>query len=150
MSFKGKVTERKKIMSPIGPIEVVTTEYGFPRRKKVIWWMGEMQAVEVGELITVYHAAPGRKSDFEPIKWEPLCYEVELNEEADADDATEMFFTPDEVSPGKPFEFDELEEAEEFIELLKCKSVTAGGIEIDSRAEFKRWKKVMEIMKEKS
>jgi len=144
MSFKGTVVKREKVNTPLGPGELITTEYGFPRRAKVIWWMGGMKVIELGELVTVFTVASGRKDDFEPITWEPLCYEVKLLEEADTEEAVAQFFSPDEVSPGEPFEFDELEKAEEFIELLKCKSVKSGGIEIDTRTEFKRWKEAVE------
>ena len=148
MSFRGKVVKSEKVMTPLGPGELVTTEYNqFPRRSKVIWWMGEGKIIELGELITVFTVALGRKDDFEPITWEPLCYEVKLLEEADTDAAIEQFFSLDEVSPGEAFEFDDKEKAEEFIELLKCKSVKSGGIEIDNRAEFKRWKEAVERVK---
>ena len=150
MSFKGTVVKREKVNTPLGPGELVTTEYGFPRRAKVIWWMGEDKVVELGELITVFTVESGRKDDFEPVTWEPLCFEVKLTEDADTEEALDQFFIPDQVTPGEAFEFDEKEKAEKFVDLLKCKSVKSGGIEIDSRAEFNRWKEALERVKEES
>ena len=132
MSFKGKVVERKKI----GPVELVTTEYPTPKRTKMIWWMGESKVCKLGKLITYYMAEP-RESDFEEIKWEPLCYEVELNENADAEEIGEEYFDMETV--GDKFEFDELEKAEEFIEGVKCRLIKMGGINIGTNAEYKRW-----------
>lgn len=150
MSFRGKVVEKKTVDLGGMKVEMTTTEYNnFPRRKKVVWWMGEMKIVELGELITIYHAGI-RKSEFEEIKWEPLYYKVKLNESADAEEAILMYFSSEDAEEGweDGFDFDDLDEANEFIRLLKCKSITAGGIEIDSRAEFNRWVKVLEIAEE--
>jgi len=143
MSFKGHVTSRKKINTPLGPGEIVTTEYDTPERKKVIWWMGEGKIVLLGELITYYMAEP-RKSDFEKIKWKPYFFEVKLNEQADATEAVSMFFPKDE----QEFGFDELEEAEEFINLIKCKTIKYGTIITDTRTEFKRWASVLKVDEE--
>lgn len=135
MSFKGRVTKRETINTPLGPGEMITTEYDTPKRSKVIWWMGEGKIAELGELITYYMAEP-RESDFEEIKWKPYFFEVKLKDIADPSEGIEML-TGEEGDLN--FEFDELEEAEEFIELIKCKTITYGIIVIDSRASFKRW-----------
>ncbi len=135
MSFRGRIIKREKV----GPIELVTTEYPTPKRRKVIWWMGEGKVVELGELITYYTDEP-RKSDYENIKWKPLYFEVKLKDIADPSESIDMC-----DYEGK-YEFDELEDAEDFINRLKCKGITYGGIEIDSRASFKRWKKAVEAV----
>jgi len=126
MSFRGKVVGCKKI----GPVELVTTEYPTPKRRKTIWWMGESKVCMLGKLVTSYMAEP-RKSDFEEIKWKAFYYEVKLNKNADATKAVEMY--------GEDPDFDDLEEAEEFIELVKCKLIRMGGINIGTNAEYKRW-----------
>ena len=144
MSFRGQVTKREKINTPLGPGELVTTEYPTPKRRKVIWWMGESKIAELGELITYYMAKP-RESDFEEIKWKPYFFEVKLKEIADPSEGIEMI-TGEEGDLS--FEFDELEEAEEFIDLIKCKGITYGHIEIDSRAVFKRWVRALDEIKE--
>lgn len=142
MSFRGKIVERKKINSPIGPIEMVTTEYPNPKRSKVIWWLGEGKVVELGKLVTHYMAGP-RKSEFEEIKWESFFYMVELNGEADAEEAIDSSGSRIEIEGEGKYSFDELEEAEEFIEEIKCKSVTYGMINVTNRPEMERWKEAL-------
>lgn len=146
MSFRGKVIERKKVMTPLGPGEVITTEYPDPKRSKAIWWLGGGRAVHLGELITHYMAGP-RKDEFEEIKWEPYFYQVKLNENADASEIADVFRKV-EIEDDNTYSFDELEDAEEFIEGVKCTRVSGGSINVGSRAEFKRWVKVMEIVRE--
>jgi len=143
MSFRGQVTKREKINTPLGPGELVTTEYPTPKRKKVIWWMGEGKIAELGELITYYMAEP-RESDFEEIKWQPYFFEVKLKDIADPSEGIEML-TGEEGD--LDFEFDMLDDAEEFIDLIKCKVITYGIIVIDSRASFKRWVRALEAVK---
>ena len=138
MSFKGKVIETKKIMTPLGPGEIVTTQHGIPKRSKIIWWMGESKICKLGKLVTYYMAEP-RESDFEEIKWEAYFFEVELNDNADPSDIADMYFDLDIYAGGKKFDFDELEKAEEFIEGVKCNLIKMGGINIGSNAEYKRW-----------
>uniref|UniRef100_A0A6M3X4V2 Uncharacterized protein n=1 Tax=viral metagenome TaxID=1070528 RepID=A0A6M3X4V2_9ZZZZ len=145
MSFRGQVIKREKINTPLGPGELVTTEYPTPKRRKVIWWMGEGKIAELGELITYYMAEP-RESDFEEITWKPYFFEVKLKDIADPSEGIEML-TGEEGD--LDFEFDELEEAEEFISLIKCKVITYGTIEIDSRAEFERWASILKVGEEK-
>jgi len=146
MSFRGKVVRREKIDTPLGPGELVTTEYPNPKRKKTIWWLGGLQAIHLGELITHY-IAERRESDFEEIKWKPLFYSVKLNEDADASEIVDVFVKV-EIEEDNTYSFDELEDAEEFIEGVKCKTVEYGTICVGSRAEFERWVKVMEKVKE--
>lgn len=145
MSFRGRVINREKVDTPLGPGEIVTTEYPTPKRRKVIWWMGEGKIAEMGELITYYMAEP-RKSDFEKIKWKPYFFEVKLKDVADTDEAIEMFGGEEN---DLDFEFDELDEAERFIDLVKCKTIKYGIIVIDNLAEFKRWASVLKVGEEK-
>lgn len=147
MSFRGKVIERKKVMTPIGPGEIVTTEYPDPKRSKTIWWMGGMQVIHLGELITHY-IDERRESEFDEIKWKPFFYSVKLNENADTSDLVDEFYNRVEIEEDGTYSFDELEDAEGFIEGVKCTQVSVGGINIGSRAEFDRWVKVMEIVRE--
>ena len=148
MSFKGKVVERKEIDSPFGKIELTKKEYEpFPRRSKVIFWMGECKVVQLGKLITIYHIK-SRKSDLEPVKYEPFYYKVELNENADPSEIEDMFFLLEEIEieGGKrTYEFDDDKiKADEFIQGVKCKGVEFGGINVDSQTEFERWKTALE------
>lgn len=141
--MKGKVTDRKKIKTPFGEIEMLTKEYPpYPKRKKIISWMGGDGIIKLGELITTYHVDPKRRSDFEPMKYVPLYYKIELTKEADDSEIRPYFFLDEE----EDLEFDDLDKAREFIQGLKCKTVKHGGVHIDSRAEFERWKKVFEIV----
>ncbi len=142
MSFRGKVVKTEKI----GPVEMVTTEYPNPKRKKTIWWLGGLQAIHLGELITHYMAEP-RESEFEEIKWKPFFYSVKLNKDADASEAVDESRNV-EIEEDGTYSFDDLDDAEEFIEGVKCKRVRVGGINIGSRAEFNRWVKAMKIVKE--
>ena len=132
MSFKGRVVDRKKI----GPVELVTTEYPTPKRRKTIWWMGESKVCKLGKLITYYIDEP-RESDFEDIKWKPFFFEVELNKNADPSKIGDEYF--DMRTVGEKFEFDDLEEAESFIDGVKCRIIKMGGINLGSEAEYKRW-----------
>ena len=136
MSFKGKVVERKKIITPLGPGELVTTQFDTPKKTKIIWWMGESKICKLGKLVTYYMDGP-RESDFEEIKWGPHCYEVELNGNADASGIIDEFFDMETV--GEVFEFDDLDKAEEFIEGLKCNIIKMGGVNLGSNAEYKKW-----------
>lgn len=136
MSFRGKVVNRKKVMTPLGPGELVTTEFDTPERTKVIWWMGESKVCNLGKLITYYIDKP-RKSDSEEIEWEPFFYELELNDNADASEIEDSFF--DVESVGEKYEFDDLDKAEEFIDGIKCRLIKMGGINLGSKAEYERW-----------
>jgi len=57
MSFRGKIVDKKETDTPIGKITITKKEYdSFPKRKKIIWWMGYTNNVtgmcKLGELIT--------------------------------------------------------------------------------------------------
>lgn len=134
--MSGKIIKEEKIEVPIPGLEVTleTIEHPqFKTRKKVIFCLAELKAVRLGTLITRYHVKPGRKSDWEPIKYVPLYYQVKL--------------TDSDVSEGEgEYDFDEKEEAMEFIENLRYKG--ASEIIVDTKADFERWKKGLKIFRE--
>ena len=146
---RGKLVDKKEIETPFGKVILEKKEYPpFPKRRKIIFWLGGMKTVKLGELITTLHVKP-RKSDFEKIKYEPLYYKVKLTDEADVTDIAPYHFLDEEIEDGleEGFEFDKKEEVEEFIQGLKCKDINHGGVSIGSKTEFERWKKVMEKVK---
>ena len=135
MSFKGRVVSRKKIDTPLGKVELTTTEHeAFIERKKVIWGMCVEKFAEVGSLITI-HRMLSRENDFTPVKYEPLYYKVKLTDDADSEHAIEMTFSEAQDE----YEFDSEDEAMEFIELLKVKGFKHATVIVDTQAEFKRW-----------
>lgn len=139
---RGKLIKQENIKTPLGDITIETKEYPqFMKRSKVIFWLGNLKAVLLGHLVTTYHVK-SRKSDFEPIKYEPLYYRVKLTEDADASDVEPYHYggADDEGN----FDFDGKEEAEEFVNGLKCKTVPFGVVCLDTETEFNHWKKVLE------
>ncbi len=150
MSFKGQTVKRKKINIPgLGLAELITTTYPLvPDRRKVIWWMGDGGITELGELITYYIAEP-RKNGREKIKWSELFYAVKLNQNADVSNFVDEYFLESDIEEKDTYPFEELDEANRFIEEIKCIHLSSGGITVGSRAKFKRWVKVIETVNKK-
>jgi len=139
---RGKLIKQENIKTPLGDITIETREHPqFIKRTKVIFWLGNLKCVLLGHLVTTYHVKD-RKSDFEPIKYVPLYYTVKLTDDADAS-GVEPYHYEDADDEGN-FDFDDKEEAEEFVDGLKCRTVPFGGVCLDTKTEFNRWKKVFE------
>jgi len=135
-----KVTERTV---KIGGIDVLITETEyeqFRRRNKIIFWIGEGKCEELGVFTTIL-SSQQEVHGFSKVYYEPLYYEVKMNAQADPSEVEEYYTEP--TIKGE-YEFDDKEEAEEFIEGVKMKGVNYGSINIDSRASFKRWKTAIE------
>lgn len=150
MSMSGKILEKKEIKTPFGKVTLETREYEqFPKRSQVIFWLGNNQIIKLGEFVTIYHVKR-RKTDFEPVKYEPLYYKITFTDEADARDVLLYHVLEEEIEDTlkEGLEFDEKEEAENFVQKLKCKSVKVGGVSIGTKKDFKRWKKAIEQLKE--
>lgn len=150
MSMRGKVTEKKEIKSPFGKITLETREYEqFPKRSQIIFWLGNMKIVKLGELITIYYVRK-RKSNFESVKYEPFYYRVTFTDEADARDELLYHILEEEIEDilKDGLEFDTKGEAEDFAQKLKCRSVKVGGVSIGSKKEFEKWKRVMKELEE--
>lgn len=148
---RGKIVSQEKIEIPIpgseAGVEVVikTVEYPpFKRRKKVIFCLRELEATQLGNLITVYHTKL-RKSDYEPIKYVPWYYTVKLN--ADADDSEVEPYYIGEVDVKGEYEFKDKDEAMDFINGVRYKGSTQ-GVFVGTKAEFNRWKEVFRLVRE--
>jgi len=138
MSPRGKVIKREDL----GGIIIETKEYPqFMKRSKTIFWLGNLKAVLLGRLITTYDVKE-RQSDFEPIKYVPFYYTVELTDDADASDVEPYHYKGADEDGN--FDFDDREDAEEFVRGLKCRTVPVGGVNLDTMVEFNRWVKVLE------
>lgn len=133
----------------IGGIDLIITETEyetFRRRNKVIFWLGEGRCVELGRFTTILYSKQ-EKPPFSKVYYEPLYFEVELTYLADHSEVSPFFFLDEEIAESNGlFNFDDKEDADKFIDGLKVKGIEYGGVEIDSRAEFKRWKKLLDIV----
>jgi len=136
---KKKIDE---IQTSFGTVKIITTEHPqFKHRKEVICWLGELQCVELGELDKCLRVAD-RKSDFEPIRYVPFFYTARWNENADIS-GVQPYYSPEEIEEGE-IEFDDEDEAREFIAKLRCKTVKQGGVFTDTRKRFNAIKKAVE------
>lgn len=151
MNMSGKIIKEEKIEVPIpgseNKIEVLVTTVEYPpykTRKKVIFCLRDLEAIQLGNLITRYHVK-SRKSELEPIKYAPLYYMVKLNDDADVSEVEEYYYGEIEVKG--EYEFKDKDEAMDFIDGLRYKGSTQ-GVFVGTKAEFNRWKEVFRRVKE--
>jgi len=139
---KGKTVKEREIGTPFGKVILTEKEYPpFVNREEVIYWLGEMKCIELGKLVTVLHPKR-RKSDFEPIQYEPLYYTIKWNESADLSKVQD-YYAPELIAEGE-LEFDTKDEAMKFIEGMLCKTVKQGSTFTDSRKKFEWFKSVLD------